>query len=61
MVVIGRCSICGGNVEIPDVWYGVDPPKGTCRSCGAVKRDDLPVVNMEPRGSRYTVICKLLK
>ncbi|MBI9091800.1 MAG: hypothetical protein JEZ12_21525 [Desulfobacterium sp.] len=47
-MIIGTCSICGGAVEVPDVWYSVDPAPATCRSCGAVKRDHGPVVDMKP-------------
>ena len=46
--VIGRCSICGGNVTIPNVWLGVIPPKPSCESCGAIKRDNLPIIDMDP-------------
>ncbi len=48
-MIIGTCSICGGVVEVPDVWYSVDPAPAICRSCGAVKRDHGPVVDMIPR------------
>lgn len=48
--VIGRCSICNGNVVVPDVWMGVIPPTPTCSSCGATKsiNDHLPVIEMTP-------------
>lgn len=48
---IGLCSICGGRVVVPDVWLGVDPPRPTCSSCGAKKREDLPVIQMERSSS----------
>ena len=45
---IGRCSICGGDVVIPVHWSAVVPSVPTCTSCGAVKRQRLPTVEMEP-------------
>lgn len=45
--VIGRCSICGGNVTFPDVWLGITPPKPVCIGCGATRiKDDLPTIPM---------------
>jgi hypothetical protein len=46
--IVGRCSICGGNVTLPDVWMGIHPPVPTCQSCGATKKSDLPVIPMTP-------------
>ena len=48
-MTIGTCSICGGPVMIPDVWYSTIPPIPTCGRCGARKRDPYgPVVEMSP-------------
>ena len=47
-MIIGTCSICGGPVSTPDVWYGVNPPVPTCDQCGATKADHGPIVNMRP-------------
>ena len=47
--IIGKCSICGGLVTVPNIWYGINPPIPTCSSCGAVKKDLLPVIDMEPK------------
>lgn len=46
---IGKCSRCGGNVQVVDgPWFGELPPP-TCQKCGAVKKNSLPVIDMEPR------------
>ena len=45
--ILGRCSICSGNVVVPNVWYGVVPPVPECQSCHAVQQDDRPVIKME--------------
>lgn len=52
-ITIGRCSKCGGEVEVPNVWGGVIPPTPTCHRCGATKREEkqtpwgLPVIDMQ--------------
>lgn len=48
MQVLGTCSICGGRVTLPTVWWGVIPPTPTCESCGATARQHGPVIDMEP-------------
>lgn len=45
--VIGRCSKCGGDVCVPTVWLGLQPPVPTCSSCGARKARNLPTIEME--------------
>jgi hypothetical protein len=47
--VIGTCSNCHGDVVVPNVWYGINPPVPTCSQCGAtpVKRN-MPVIDMGP-------------
>lgn len=45
--VIGKCSICGGDVSIPA--YMVNP-KPSCEKCGAVVK--MPTIEMErPRAT----------
>lgn len=45
--LIGKCSICGGDVTVPKIHYSVIDPKPTCKKCGAVKANDMPVIKME--------------
>ena len=49
--ILGACSICGGDVVVPGIWYGVMPPTPTCSSCGAMKAR--PVVSMDPPRQIY--------
>ena len=46
--IMGKCSLCGGYVTVPTVWHGIYPPTPTCDSCGATKKDNLPVIPMDP-------------
>ena len=48
VLVIGSCSICGGRVTVPAVYWSVVPPTPTCEDCGAVEDKKLPVVPMKP-------------
>ena len=55
LVILGRCSICSGNVTVPETWMGTQPPVPTCSSCGATRADnDRSIIPMakreEPRG-----------
>lgn len=52
VTTVGTCSICGGPVRVPAVWMGIIPPEPTCASCGAVKADHGPVIQMKPRQKR---------
>lgn len=52
--VIGSCSLCGGRVVLPIVWWGVIPPTPTCETCGAVRDDRGLVIPMRPAGQRIT-------
>lgn len=45
--VIGKCSICSGEVRLDTVVGSVVPPKPKCISCGAVKKDNTPIIEME--------------
>ena len=52
--IIGTCGNCGGPVEVPKAWLGIDPPVPTCRSCGAtLARLYGPVLPMMPRPKGY--------
>jgi len=44
---IGTCSMCGGQVEVPIVWSGVDTPSPRCTKCGAVAVSKSPVIQTE--------------
>lgn len=44
-MILGACSLCGGTVELPDKWYGIDPPRPSCRRCHATKK--LAVIEMD--------------
>lgn len=37
--IVGKCSVCGGIVSVPTLWYGVNRPPLMCESCGAVADD----------------------
>lgn len=50
-VTLGTCSLCGGAVTVPAIWHGVIPPTPTCSSCGAVKREHGPIIEMQPSPS----------
>ena len=46
---MGVCSLCNGNVTVPDNWYSNIPPAPVCNSCGATAKNKFPVVEMEKR------------
>ncbi len=56
---IGICSRCGGFVVKPDDSMSVVPLEPYCSSCGAKRRVDLPVIDMDlpmpkkPVGTTY--------
>jgi hypothetical protein len=46
---MGTCSICGGRVSVPAVWWSVIPPTPTCELCGAIPLEAHgPVIPMRP-------------
>lgn len=49
---VGKCSLCGGLVTVPTVFWSVVPPTPTCQKCGAVMdvAATLPTVPMKPHG-----------
>lgn len=47
---IGTCSLCGGPVTVPTIWWSVVPPIPHCERCGAVPKQAFgPVIDMERR------------
>ena len=42
VTVVGKCSICGGQVVVPTVYWSVVPPIPTCSNCGA--KEDVTVI-----------------
>jgi hypothetical protein len=52
---VGRCSICGGHVVVPNLWAGSVPPVPTCEICGAIEAPydpaakPLPILRMTLR------------
>lgn len=54
--IIGTCSLCGGAVTVPSLWWGVVPPIPTCTRCGAVQQESYgPVIPMKPQKHRWTL------
>lgn len=47
--ILGTCSICGGRVVVPTIWWGVVPPQPTCEGCNATAASHGPVIQMKPR------------
>ena len=54
--ILGTCSICGGAVTVPTFWSGIISPVPTCKSCGAVKADSGPIIQMRPRVVQFPAI-----
>jgi len=44
--IIGTCSKCGGMFSVPNIWMSVVPPVPECLTCGAIKKEKLPVIEM---------------
>jgi hypothetical protein len=46
---VGKCSICGGLVTVPIIFYSTVPPAPTCQQCGASMdiNENLPIVPMK--------------
>lgn len=51
--ILGECSICGGDVTVPDIFWSVVPPTPTCEKCGAIPRGFRRVIPMVPRRDPY--------
>jgi hypothetical protein len=53
MEIIGKCSICGGSVQATSSYLSTVPPVPTCTSCGAKKKNDKPIIEMEKTDEGY--------
>ena len=45
MKTLGTCSLCGGNVVVPVIWFGISPPTPSCERCGG-RASGGPVIPM---------------
>lgn len=49
-IILGKCSICGGRVTVPEIYWSTVPPTPKCKKCGAVATQNYgPVIPMTPR------------
>ncbi len=47
--IVGTCSLCGGCVSVPKLFWSVISPTPTCESCGATaKPNHGPIIPMSP-------------
>lgn len=54
--IVGTCSLCGGCVSLPSVFWSVIPPTPTCEGCGATaKSDHGPIIPMSPPTTRTRI------
>lgn len=53
---IGTCSICGGRVSVPTIYFSVVPPTPTCENCGATALPSGPVIPMRGRSFDFTTV-----
>lgn len=56
-MILGECSLCGGNVTIDTVTWSVIPPVASCENCGAVEKR--PVIEMKPARTKTATQIKL--
>lgn len=47
-IVIGACSLCGGDVTVAEMWASITPDIPRCQQCGATaKKPEAKVIPME--------------
>lgn len=51
MIVVGTCSLCGGQVATHSNWMSVVPEIPTCLQCGARAASHGPVIPMQAPSS----------
>jgi hypothetical protein len=53
MRTVGTCGDCGGAVQVPSDWLGMNPPTPTCALCGATPKEAFgPTLEMKPRSNK---------
>ena len=59
---IGTCSLCGGAVQVPHLWGGIQPAVPTCARCGATEKNPHgPVIQMERKPTELNQIMQRLE
>lgn len=49
MIVIGKCSLCGGAVGVSETWFATVPQTPQCASCWATPKAFCgPTIDMQP-------------
>jgi hypothetical protein len=48
-ITVGRCSICAGDVTVPQIWSATVPPVPTCNRCFAQAAKPVPILPMVPQ------------
>ena len=50
VIVVGKCGLCGGQVQIPETYAGSVSSTPQCISCGAFAKpkSDFPILEMNP-------------
>ena len=52
--ILGKCSLCGGLVEVESVSWCVNPPQPRCNNCGATPiKSELPTIPTMKRDDNY--------
>ena len=54
--VIGLCSECGGRVQVPEIWLGVEPPIPECEGCKRVPASQPVVIQMKRPGQKFGLL-----
>ena len=50
---VGQCGVCGGQVVVPILWAGTNPPDPQCEKCHRFAAPLGPVLTMrEPQPSK---------
>ena len=44
---VGTCSICGGDITLPAVWWYCCTTRLQCSQCGAYPAENKPVIPMQ--------------
>lgn len=59
--IVGTCGNCGGEVAVPTVWMGVNPPTPQCLQCHSLAEPTGPTMKMRPRPQPPRDLAKALE